>query len=60
MTDQLLILAESGAAASEGLSAPVIGIGTFLILMALLGLTWLTGGAQQRKRDTTSRMDPDR
>ena len=57
MIDQLMILAESGAATSEGVSAPVVGIGTFIILMTLLGLTWLTGGAKQRIKDSTSDTD---
>lgn len=51
MTDQLMILAESGVLASEGLSAPAVGIGMFIILMALLGLTWLVGGAHHRSLD---------
>ncbi|AXK45308.1 hypothetical protein [Brachybacterium saurashtrense] len=51
MIDQLMILAESGAEASEGLSAPAVGIGIFAILMVLLGITWLTGGAHHRSLD---------
>ncbi|MGO1481504.1 MAG: hypothetical protein ACTHWF_10310 [Brachybacterium sp.] len=51
MTDQLVILAESGALASEGIPAPAIGIGMFIILMSLLGLVWLTGGAHHRSLD---------
>ena len=58
MIDQLMILAESGAGASEGIPAPFVGIGAFAILMILLGLTWLTGGAHQRslekKHDSTT------
>ncbi len=60
MTDQLMILAESGTLASEGLSAPAVGIGMFIILMALLGLTWLVGGAHHRsldKKNTTGSDD---
>ena len=61
MIDQLMILAESGAHASEGLSAPTVGIGIFIILMVLLGLTWLTGGAHHRslakKRKNSSDTD---
>src|SRR5690625_8034727 len=34
MFDQLMILAESGAAASEGIPAPFVGIGVFIMLMA--------------------------
>ncbi|WP_114855659.1 hypothetical protein [Brachybacterium sp. YJGR34] len=59
MIDQLMILAESGAEASEGLSAPVVGIGAFIILMTLLGLTWLTGGAHQRSKDKKSDSSTD-
>ena len=51
MIDQLMILAESGALASEGLSAPAVGIGMFTIFMILLFFTWLTGGAHQRSLD---------
>ncbi|HEX7351851.1 hypothetical protein [Brachybacterium sp.] len=51
MIDQLMILAESGAHASEGISAPAVGIGIFIILMVLLGFTWLTGGAHHRSLD---------
>ncbi|NMA76781.1 MAG: hypothetical protein GX960_05905 [Actinomycetales bacterium] len=51
MTDQLVILAESGTLASGGVPAPAIGIGMFLLLMSLLGLTWLTGGAHHRSLD---------
>lgn len=51
MIDQLMILAESGTLASEGIPAPAIGIGVFLLLMALLGVTWLTGGAHHRSLD---------
>ena len=51
MTEQLVILAESGALASEGIPAPAIGIGMFLILMSLLVLTWLTGGKHHRSLD---------
>jgi hypothetical protein len=51
MIDQLMILAESGAPASEGISAPAVGIGIFVILMLLLGFTWLTGGAHHRSLD---------
>ena len=48
MIDQLMILAESGAGASEGIPAPFIGLGAFAILLILLGLTWLPGGAHHR------------
>ncbi|ASK64738.1 hypothetical protein CFK39_01530 [Brachybacterium avium] len=62
MIDQLMILAESGAHASEGLSAPAVGIGIFVILLTLLGFTWLTGGAHHRSLDKKrkSTRDSDR
>lgn len=59
MIDQLMILAESGANASEGLSAPTVGIGIFIILMVLLGLTWLTGGAHHRSLDKKRKNSSD-
>ena len=59
MIDQLMILAESGSQASGGLSAPVVGIGTFLILLTLLGLTWLMGGAHHRSLDSKNDTDTD-
>ncbi len=61
MIDQLMILAESGAGASEGVPAPFVGIGAFIILMILLGLTWLTGGAHHPSLDaeTTHEHDTD-
>lgn len=59
MIDQLMILAESGAGASEGIPAPFVGIGAFIILMILLGLTWLTGGSHQRSLDTKQSRDTD-
>ncbi|HJB11022.1 MAG TPA: hypothetical protein H9786_10930 [Candidatus Brachybacterium merdavium] len=55
MFDQLMILAESGAAASEGIPAPFVGIGVFIMLMALLGITYLTSGENQRKRGKTDK-----
>ena len=59
MIDQLMILAESGAHASEGLSAPTVGIGVFIILLVLLGLTWLTGGAHHRSLDKRTKSSSD-
>ena len=59
MIDQLMILAESGAQASEGIAPPVVGIGIFLILMTLLGLTWLTGGAHHRSLDRKRKRSDD-
>ena len=51
MIDQLMILAESGASASEGLPAPAVGVGIFVAFVVLLGFTWLTGGAHHRSLD---------
>ena len=59
MIDQLMILAESGAGASEGIHAPFIGLGAFAILLILLGLTWLTGGAHHRSLDAKNDADSD-
>ncbi|GAA1487395.1 hypothetical protein [Brachybacterium sacelli] len=53
MIDQLMILAESGEHATGGVTPPMVGIGVFIILMILLGITYLTGGTHQRKRDET-------
>lgn len=60
MIDQLMILAESDTLASGGLSAPAVGIGFFIILLSLLGFTWLTGGAHQRSVKKKNRTDSDR
>ncbi|MGP9539311.1 hypothetical protein ACT3SP_14980 [Brachybacterium sp. AOP43-C2-M15] len=54
MIDQLMILAESGTLASEGVPPAAVGIGVLVILMALLGVTWLTGGAHHRSLDKKS------
>ena len=59
MIDQLMILAESDTLASGGLSAPAVGIGFFIILMSLLGFTWLTGGAHQRSVKKKNRTGSD-
>lgn len=59
MIDQLMILAESGAGASEGIPAPFVGIGAFVTLMILLGLTRLTGGTHHRSLDTKHDADTD-
>ena len=59
MIDQLMILAESGAGASEGIPAPFIGLGAFAILLILLGLTWLTWGAHHRSLDAKNDADSD-
>ena len=59
MIDQLMILAESGAGASEGIPAPFIGIGAFAILMTMLAITWRTGGAHHRSLDKKHDADTD-
>ena len=48
MTDQLMILAESGAGA-EGIPAYLVGVGMLIILMGLLGITFLAGGGNRRE-----------
>lgn len=55
MFDQLMILAESGSAAAEGIPAPFVGIGVFIFLMSLLGITYLTSGSNQPRRDRTDK-----
>jgi len=55
MFDQLMILAESGSAAAEGIPAPFVGIGVFIMLMALLGITYLTSGKNQPQRGKTDK-----
>lgn len=47
MLDQLQILAEGGAHASEGVSPFLVGGGMFLILLCLLGITYLFSGLNQ-------------
>ncbi|WP_394214231.1 hypothetical protein [Brachybacterium vulturis] len=59
MIDQLMILAESGADTSEALSAPTVGIGIFVLLLILLGFTWLTGGAHHRSLDRKRKNSSD-
>lgn len=51
MLDQLVILAESGSHASEGISPFLVGGGFFVILMSLLGITYLFGGLHQHGKD---------
>lgn len=51
MIDQLLILAEAGHEASEGISPAFIGGGALLTLLVLLGLTFLTRGQHQGRED---------
>ena len=55
MIDQLMLLAESGANASEGISPATVGIGLFIIFLLLLLFTWLTGGAHHRSLDRNKR-----
>ncbi|MCT1654777.1 hypothetical protein [Brachybacterium muris] len=50
MTDQLMILAEAGAAA-EGIPAYLVGLGMLIILLGLLGITYLAGGVQRSGRE---------
>ncbi len=47
--DQLMILAEGGehAAAHGGVSPALVALGTFIILLALLGITFLSSGLNQ-------------
>ncbi|MFC0673780.1 hypothetical protein [Brachybacterium hainanense] len=47
MIDQLLILAENGSHASEALPPYIVGGGMFIILMCLLGITFLFSGLNQ-------------
>lgn len=53
MTDTLQILAEGAEHASEGISPFLVGGGMFVILLCLLGITYLFSGLNQasaRKR----------
>ena len=48
MIDQLVILAEGGSHAAEGgLPPALVGGGFFIILMCLLGITYLFSGMNQ-------------
>ena len=49
MTDQLMILAESGAGA-EGIPAYLVGLGMLVILLGLLAITYLAGGGNRSPR----------
>lgn len=60
MIDQLMILAEGGAQAAEGIPAPLIGVGVFVILLSLLGVTFLTSGGNQPKKPTKPSASNDR
>ncbi|MGO2313960.1 hypothetical protein ACTXKH_13910 [Brachybacterium tyrofermentans] len=55
MIDQLMILAEAGEHATGGVTPPMVGIGVFVIMLILLGITYLTGGTHQRKRRDSDR-----
>lgn len=55
MTDQLMILAEAGG--SGGVPAPLVGIGFFIALMAMLGITLLASGGEQGRRGTRKHDD---
>ncbi|MGP9693184.1 hypothetical protein ACT3TZ_00985 [Brachybacterium sp. AOP25-B2-12] len=61
MLDQLLILAEGGSHASEGVSPFLVGGGAFVILLCLLGITYLFSGLNQkpsqRSKDVAARRD---
>lgn len=48
MFDQLLLLAEAGHEASEGVPPAFIGLGALITLLLLLGVTFLTSGQHQR------------
>ena len=60
MIDQLMILAESGSAASEGIPAPAVGIGAFVLFLALLGIPYLAGGGNRPGRSERTDDDSDR
>lgn len=47
MTDQLMILAEGADHASEGISPFLVGGGFLVILLCLLGITYLFSGLNQ-------------
>lgn len=53
MTDQIWILAEGASQHAEGLPPYMVGIGTFIIAMSLLGITYLAGGQTQSGRKKT-------
>lgn len=55
MLEQLTILAEG--AHEGGIPAAAVGIGTFVILMCLLGITTLTSGLNQNHRSETEHHD---
>ncbi|UYG16116.1 hypothetical protein BRM3_10845 [Brachybacterium huguangmaarense] len=48
MLDHLLILAEGGSHASEGVSPFLVGGGFFVFFMILLGITYLFSGLNQK------------
>ena len=53
MLDQFLILAE-GSAEHGGISPYLVGLAAFVILMLLLGITYLFSGLNQSKRPTAA------
>ncbi|EWS82539.1 hypothetical protein [Brachybacterium phenoliresistens] len=50
MIDQLLILAENGSHSTEGIPPYLVGGGFFIVLMCLLGITFLFSGLNQPRR----------
>lgn len=49
MIDQYMLLAEGAATASEGIPAYMVAVFAFVILMALLGITYLASGLNQQR-----------
>ncbi len=54
MLDHLLILAEGGSHASEGVSPFLVGGGFFVLFMILLGITFLFSGLNQKVVTTSN------
>ncbi|CAM3999190.1 hypothetical protein M3A96_03940 [Helcobacillus massiliensis] len=48
MLDQVLLAASEAEASHGGVHPAVIGIGAFIILMSLLGITYLFSGLRQQ------------
>ena len=57
MIDQLIILAEAGHEATEGVPPQYIGIGAFITMLVLLGIASLVGGSHQRDEDSEHHTD---
>lgn len=55
MIDPYILLAEGAAHASEGLPPYLVAVFAFVILMALLGITYLASGLNQPKRAAKAR-----